>query len=122
VRSAPGGARFADRALGRDRRLSIVATDGYVALNAYVPPKERRGFVLIDPPFEEPDETARVEAALANGLAKWPRGTYALWRPIKASLDDARFLNAIAALGRPISCGSNSTSAPLRPAPIRRTR
>ncbi|MGA2491932.1 MAG: 23S rRNA (adenine(2030)-N(6))-methyltransferase RlmJ [Roseiarcus sp.] len=88
-------------ALGRDRRLSIVATDGYVALNAYVPPKERRGLVLIDPPFEEPDESARVEAALANALTKWPRGTYALWRPIKASLEDARFLNAIAALGAP---------------------
>ena len=88
-------------ALGRDRRLSIVATDGYVALNAYVPPKERRGLALIDPPFEEPDESARVEAALANALKKWPRGTYALWRPIKASLDDARFLNAIAALGAP---------------------
>ncbi len=86
-------------ALGRDRRLSIVATNGYVALNAYVPPKERRGLVLIDPPFEEPDESARVEAALAGALKKWPRGTYALWRPIKSSLDDARFLNAIAALG-----------------------
>ncbi len=88
-------------ALGRDRRLSIVATDGYVALNAYVPPKERRGLVLIDPPFEEPQESGRVEAALANALTKWPRGTYALWRPIKAPLDDARFLNAIAALGAP---------------------
>jgi len=88
-------------ALGRDRRLSIVATDGYVALNAYVPPKERRGLVLIDPPFEEPDESARVEKALANALTKWPRGTYALWRPIKASLEDARFLNAISALGTP---------------------
>jgi 23S rRNA (adenine2030-N6)-methyltransferase len=88
-------------ALGRDRRLSIVATDGYVALNAYVPPKERRGLALIDPPFEEPDESARVEAALAGALTKWPRGTYALWRPIKTSLDDARFLNAIAALGAP---------------------
>jgi 23S rRNA (adenine2030-N6)-methyltransferase len=88
-------------ALGRDRRLSIVATDGYVALNAYVPPKERRGLVLIDPPFEEPDESARVEAALAGALTKWPRGTYALWRPIKAPLEDARFLNAVAALGAP---------------------
>ena len=88
-------------ALGRDRRLSIVATDGYVALNAYVPPKERRGLVLIDPPFEEPDESARVEAALAAALAKWPRGTYTLWRPIKAPIEDARFLNAIAALGAP---------------------
>jgi 23S rRNA (adenine2030-N6)-methyltransferase len=88
-------------ALGRDRRLSIVATDGYVALNAYVPPKERRGLVLIDPPFEEPDESARVEAALTGALTKWPRGIYALWRPIKAPIEDARFLNAIAALGAP---------------------
>ena len=51
-------------ALGRDKRLSIVGTDGYVALNAYCPPKERRGLVLIDPPFEEPDELKRVEEAL----------------------------------------------------------
>ena len=88
-------------ALGRDGRLSIVGTDGYVALNAYIPPKERRGVVLIDPPYEAPDESERVEAALARALAKWPRGTYALWRPIKAPLEDARFLNAIAALGAP---------------------
>ena len=46
-------------ALGRDSRLSIVGTDGYVALNAYIPPKERRGVVLIDPPYEEPDESER---------------------------------------------------------------
>ncbi|HYA73528.1 MAG TPA: 23S rRNA (adenine(2030)-N(6))-methyltransferase RlmJ [Roseiarcus sp.] len=88
-------------ALGRDSRLSIVGTDGYVALNAYIPPKERRGVVLIDPPFEDPQESERVETALARALLKWPRGTYALWRPIKAPLEDARFLNAIAALGAP---------------------
>ena len=88
-------------ALGRDSRLSIVGTDGYVALNAYIPPKERRGVVLIDPPYEAPDEGERVEKALARALLKWPRGTYALWRPIKAPLEDARFLNAIAALGAP---------------------
>ena len=46
-------------ALGRDARLRIVGTDGYVALNAYVPPKERRGLVLIDPPYERPDEARR---------------------------------------------------------------
>jgi 23S rRNA (adenine2030-N6)-methyltransferase len=88
-------------ALGRDSRLSIVGTDGYLALNAYLPPKERRGVVLIDPPYEAPDESARVEAALAKALAKWPQGIYALWRPIKAPLEDARFLNAVAALGAP---------------------
>ncbi len=88
-------------ALGRDGRLSIVGADGYVALNAYIPPKERRGVVLIDPPYEAPDESERVEAALANALVKWPRGTYALWRPIKAPLEDARFLNGVRALGAP---------------------
>ncbi len=88
-------------ALGRDRRLSIVGTDGYVALNAYCPPKERRGLVLIDPPFEEPDELKRVEEALARAIRKWPTGIYVAWRPIREVVADARFLNAVAALGAP---------------------
>jgi len=88
-------------ALGRDGRLSIVGTDGYVALNAYLPPKERRGIVLIDPPFEAPDEAAAVERALERGLSKWPTGTYIAWRPIRETRVDARFLNSIAALGAP---------------------
>jgi 23S rRNA (adenine2030-N6)-methyltransferase len=88
-------------ALGRDKRLSIVGTDGYVALNAYCPPKERRGLVLIDPPFEEPDELKRVEEALARAIRKWPTGIYVAWRPIRDMVSDARFLNAVAALGAP---------------------
>jgi 23S rRNA (adenine2030-N6)-methyltransferase len=88
-------------ALGRDARLSIVGTDGYVALNAYVPPKERRGVVLIDPPFEEPGEAGRVEQALKRALGKWPGGTYVAWRPIRAARADAHVLNSVAALGTP---------------------
>jgi len=87
--------------LGRDGRLSIVATDGYLALNAYVPPPERRGIVLIDPPFEEPDEAGAVERALERALRKWPKGIYIAWRPIREARVDARFLNSIAALGAP---------------------
>jgi 23S rRNA (adenine2030-N6)-methyltransferase len=86
-------------ALGRDKRLRISSADGYVSLNAYLPPVERRGLVLIDPPYEQTDEAARVEAALGRALAKWPRGVYLAWRPIKNALDEARFLNAIRALG-----------------------
>ena len=78
-----------------------MGTDGYIALNAYVPPKERRGLALIDPPFESTGEAARVEGALAKALTKWPRGVYLLWRPIKDEREDRRFLNAIAALGVP---------------------
>jgi 23S rRNA (adenine2030-N6)-methyltransferase len=87
--------------MGHDARLSIVEIDGYVALNAWLPPMERRGLVLIDPPYEEVNEAKRVAEALARALAKWPKGIYALWRPIKDRRDDARFLNAIAAIGAP---------------------
>jgi 23S rRNA (adenine2030-N6)-methyltransferase len=88
-------------ALGRDKRLSIVGTDGYVALNAYCPPKERRGLVLIDPPYESPDELKRVEEALERAIRKWPTGIYMVWRPIRDAATDARFINAVAALGAP---------------------
>jgi 23S rRNA (adenine2030-N6)-methyltransferase len=88
-------------ALGRDRRLSVVGTDGYVALNAYLPPNERRGLVLIDPPFEAPGEAAAVERTLGRALRKWPAGTYIAWRPIREARADAHFLNSVAALGRP---------------------
>ncbi len=88
-------------ALGRDGRLSIVGTDGYVALNAYLPPKERRGVVLIDPPFEAPDEAGNVERALTRAIRKWPTGTYIAWRPIRDAQADARFLNSVAAFGAP---------------------
>ena len=100
-------------ALGRDPRLSIVGTDGYVALNAYCPPKERRGLVLIDPSFEEPDELKHVEEALARGdpqmagrnlcrLAADPRG------------ENRRALSQRGRRARRAqhSAGSNSTSAP----------
>jgi 23S rRNA (adenine2030-N6)-methyltransferase len=87
--------------MGHDARLSIVEIDAYVALNAWLPPMERRGLVLIDPPYEEVNEAKRVAEALARALAKWPKGIYALWRPIKDRRDDARFLNAIAAIGAP---------------------
>jgi 23S rRNA (adenine2030-N6)-methyltransferase len=88
-------------ALGRDGRLSIAGTDGYVALNAYLPPKERRGLVLIDPPFEAPHEATAVERALERALRKWPTGTYIAWRPIREARADAHFLNSVAALGAP---------------------
>ena len=112
-------------ALGRDRRLRISSADGYLSLNAYLPPTERRGLVLIDPPYEATDEAARVEAALGKALAKWPRGVYMLWRPIKSALADARFLNSIRGLGAPNVLGLTLdvgavAPGPHSPAPLRR--
>jgi 23S rRNA (adenine2030-N6)-methyltransferase len=54
-----------------------------VALGAYVPPPERRGIVLIDPPYEDKDEFTRLADHLAAAHGKWPTGIYLAWYPIK---------------------------------------
>jgi 23S rRNA (adenine2030-N6)-methyltransferase len=71
-------------ALRRDSQARVVDLDGWVALPAYVPPKERRGLVLIDPPYEDKDEFARLAAGFAEAFAKWPTGSYLLWYPAKS--------------------------------------
>lgn len=71
------------QAIGSDSRCKALAIDGWVALSANVPPKERRGLILIDPPFEEKDEFATLASAFIAAWRKWPTGTYALWYPIK---------------------------------------
>jgi 23S rRNA (adenine2030-N6)-methyltransferase len=70
-------------ALGGERRAKVVPIDGWTALGAYVPPKERRGLVLVDPPFEDPDEFQRLADRLAAAYRKWPGGIYLAWYPIK---------------------------------------
>jgi 23S rRNA (adenine2030-N6)-methyltransferase len=79
----PVAAAALARTLARDARCKAVAIDGWTALNAYVPPKERRGLVLVDPPFEETSEFARLAQGLETAHRKWPGGTYLLWYPIK---------------------------------------
>ncbi|HVV94502.1 MAG TPA: 23S rRNA (adenine(2030)-N(6))-methyltransferase RlmJ [Hyphomicrobiales bacterium] len=73
-------------AMHRDRRVKVVEIDGWQALGAWLPPPERRGAVLIDPPYEEPGEAARLLSALAAAHRKWPTGTYLLWYPVKDPL------------------------------------
>ena len=71
-------------ALRRDIQARVVDLDGWVALPAFVPPKERRGLVLIDPPYEAKDEFERIAAGFAAAFAKWPTGSYLLWYPAKS--------------------------------------
>ena len=71
-------------ALRRDIQARVVDLDGWVALPAFVPPKERRGLVLIDPPYEAKDEFERIGAGFAAAFAKWPTGSYLLWYPAKS--------------------------------------
>jgi 23S rRNA (adenine2030-N6)-methyltransferase len=72
--------------------LKVMHLDGWTALHALIPPKEKRGLVLIDPPYEEPNELERLGAELLVALRKWPTGVYAGWYPIK----DAGPVDAVA--------------------------
>jgi 23S rRNA (adenine2030-N6)-methyltransferase len=71
-------------ALRRDTQARVVDLDGWVALPAFVPPNERRGLVLIDPPFEAKDEFERMAAGFEEAFTKWPTGSYLLWYPVKS--------------------------------------
>jgi 23S rRNA (adenine2030-N6)-methyltransferase len=72
---------------GRERRAKAVAIDGWTALNAYLPPPERRGVVLIDPPFEAMDEFSRLAHAVEAAYRKWATGIFLVWYPTKGRQD-----------------------------------
>ena len=81
-----------------DPRVHVHQRDGYAALNALLPPPEKRGLVLIDPPFEAQEgEFAAIEAALGQAHARWPNGVYAVWYPIKSLRTIAPFHRRLAA-------------------------
>lgn len=68
-----------------DKRFAIHHMDGFQSLKAFLPPKEKRGFVLIDPPYEKTNEREMICDALKQGLQKWPQGTYAIWYPLTSN-------------------------------------
>lgn len=66
-----------------DYQVRVTHLDGWLALGAYLPPKEKRGLVLIDPPFEIAGEFHRLIEGLTKAYKRFSGGTYALWYPIK---------------------------------------
>lgn len=87
------------RSFAGDRQVAVHHMDGYRALRAHLPPKERRGLVLIDPPYEDAGELARLPERLAQAWHRWPTGAYALWYPIKERPAIWRFHEALIAEG-----------------------
>jgi 23S rRNA (adenine2030-N6)-methyltransferase len=71
------------RSLRGDNRIKTIEIDGWTGMQAYVPPPERRGLVLVDPPFEEAADFHRLSHMLGLAHRKWATGIYALWYPIK---------------------------------------
>lgn len=84
-----------------DFQARIIELDGWLALGAHLPPKEKRGLVLIDPPFEETGEFERLVDGLVRAHKRWPGGIYALWYPIKDRKAIIAFRKALKQSGIP---------------------
>ena len=89
-------ARFAG-----DFQTRVIELDGWLALGAHLPPKEKRGLVLVDPPFEAEGEFGRLEEGLKKAWRRWPGGIYALWYPIKDRKAVEAFRRELAGAGIP---------------------
>jgi len=94
----PRAAAALTHALRGAAGAKAIAIDGWTALGAYVPPKERRGLVLIDPPFEQPDEFSQMVRNLEAAHRKWPTGIYLLWYPIKDASAVTSFIRKLSQL------------------------
>jgi 23S rRNA (adenine2030-N6)-methyltransferase len=95
-------------ALRRDAQARVVDLDGWMALPAFVPPNERRGLVLIDPPFEAKDEFERMAAGFAEAFAKWPTGVYVLWYPAKSRRASDGLARRVAEIAATTTSGGKS--------------
>ncbi|MET0181337.1 MAG: 23S rRNA (adenine(2030)-N(6))-methyltransferase RlmJ [Caulobacterales bacterium] len=81
----PEEARKLRLTLGKLPNVEIHARDGLAAMKALLPLKELRGLVLIDPPYEKPDELAQAARAIKEGLTRFGHGVFLWWRPLKDS-------------------------------------
>jgi 23S rRNA (adenine2030-N6)-methyltransferase len=77
----------------------VLGLDAWLAVKSLLPPPERRGLILIDPPFEKADEFERLTEALANGLERFATGVYIVWYPVKNAASADRFVRDACRLG-----------------------
>ena len=95
----PEDGRALKTALGHDARAKVLGIDAWQALKAVLPPKERRGVVLVDPPFEETGDLERLATGLAAAQRRFATGTYLLWFPVKDSAVMDRLRRALSSAG-----------------------
>ncbi|MEO0729998.1 MAG: 23S rRNA (adenine(2030)-N(6))-methyltransferase RlmJ [Pseudomonadota bacterium] len=92
----PEEGRLLSHLFSRDRHAAVTKRDGWEILKAVLPPKERRGLVLIDPPFEKTNEFDVIATALGTSLKRFETGQYLIWYPLKSRKRVDRFYAAIA--------------------------
>jgi 23S rRNA (adenine2030-N6)-methyltransferase len=95
----PKDAKLLAKTFEGDFQTRVIELDGWLSLGAHLPPKEKRGLVLIDPPFEEPGEFERMHEGLQKAHSRWPGGIYALWYPVKDRAAVAMFHKGLAQSG-----------------------
>ena len=84
-----------------DHQARVIELDGWLALGAHLPPKEKRGLVMVDPPFEQPGEFDRLLQGLLKAHRRWPGGIYALWYPVKDRAAVSEFAEGLRRSGIP---------------------
>lgn len=95
----PADAEALKRLFDADPQVAVHHMNGYHGLKAFVPPRERRGLVLIDPPFEVEDEFEQLVTGLQEAHRRWATGIYAIWYPIKDRRGVRRFYSALEKTG-----------------------
>ena len=85
--------------VGRDRQMAVHLRDGYEAVGAFLPPPERRGLTLIDPPYESTGEFARLASTLRLAHARFASGVVAAWYPLKHRAPVREFQESLRASG-----------------------
>jgi 23S rRNA (adenine2030-N6)-methyltransferase len=95
----PGDAWALKKNFADDIQVRVTNLDGWAAMGTHLPPKERRGLVLVDPPFEEKGEFQRMGEALVKSHARWPGGIYAFWYPIKEPGEVEAYVRGLKATG-----------------------
>jgi 23S rRNA (adenine2030-N6)-methyltransferase len=101
VELMPAEARAAEREMESAGHIRTQIGDGYAALKALLPPEERRGLVLIDPPYESIDELKSMLRAFEDAYRRWPTGIFLAWYPIRSALQRSRVHARFEALGIP---------------------
>ncbi|MEK7801500.1 MAG: 23S rRNA (adenine(2030)-N(6))-methyltransferase RlmJ [Pseudomonadota bacterium] len=81
------------------KNVHVTKRDAYEVIRGNIPPTERRGLILIDPPFENPEEFELLVQQMAEWKRRWPTGCYIIWYPIKAGRQVDNLHNAAADLG-----------------------
>ena len=79
------------------RKANVQNGDGFAAVKAMLPPPQKRGFVLMDPPYEVKQDYHTVVDALAEGHKRFPTGTYAIWYPVLSRQQADNLINSVEA-------------------------